>query len=207
MPSAEPGGEPVVLHIERLGGPDQDAAGDVVGSEPRPVRRRWVVAAAVTGALVLGAVVVDRNQYEREVDALVADVESATAAVALADTRAMMVQVYVRPVSSSANPSGSLTVDVDAIVRQAEETGADELAAEGRRLDRATSLPWHDDVAGAREVLRTFVAVEERRLRREGDAEKPTVQDVADAARAVVPPGPQAERLEAVLDGIPRVRD
>ena len=207
MPAADPGDEPVALHIERLGGPDDDAPGDVLGAEPRAVRRRWVVVAAVVGALLLGVAVVDRNQRERELDAFVADVESATAAVALADTRAMMVQVYVRPVSSSGNPGGTLSLDLEAIVRDAEERGADELAAEGRRLDDATLLPWHDDLAGARAVLRDFVATEERRLRREGNAGSPTVQDVADAARAVVPPGPQADRLEAVLDGIPRVRD
>lgn len=207
MPPADPGDEPVVLHIERLGGPDQDGPGDVLGAEPRVLRRRWVVVAAVVGALLLGAAVVDRNQRERELDSLVTDVESAAAAVALADTRAMMVQVYVRPVSSSGNPGGTLSRDLQGIVREAEMRGADELAAEGRRLDEATLLPWHDDLAGARQVLRDFVANEERRLRREGDAESPTVQDVADAARAVVPPGPQADRLEAVLDGIPRVRD
>lgn len=207
MPPADSDDEPVVLHIERLDAPDQDAHADVLGAEPRGVRRRWVVVAAVVGALLLGVVVVDRNQRERELDSFVTDVESAAAAVALADTRAMMVQVYVRPVSSSGNPGGTLSRDLQAIVREAEVRGADELAAEGRRLDDATLLPWHDDLAGAREVLRDFVANEERRLRRDGDAESPTVQDVADAARAVVPPGPQADRLEAVLDGIPRVRD
>ncbi len=207
MRPADPGGEPVVLHIERLGDHEPAGDADVVGSEPRRPRRRWVVVASVAAVLLLGAVVVDRSQREREVDALVADVETAAAAVALADTRAMMVQVYVRPVSASGQPGSTLSADVDAIVRDAEVTGADELSGEGRRLDAATVLPWHDDLAGAREVLRDFVSGEERRLRRDGDDTTPTIQDVADAARAVVPEGAQADRLEAVLDGIPRVRD
>lgn len=206
MPPADPGGEPVALHIERFGGPGEGAGDDVVGSEPRGPRRRWVVVTAVVGALLLGGVVVDRNQREREIDALVSDVETAADAVALADTRATMVQVYLRPVSSSEPLGTTLSSDLWKIVRDAETTGADELRREGARLDAATVLPWHDDVAGAREVLRTFVATEERRLRRDDDTGSPTIQDVADTARAVVPPGPQADRLEAVLDGIPRVR-
>ena len=207
MRPADPGDEPVVLHIERLGGPQGVDGGDVLGSEPRRPRRRWVVAAAVLAVVLLLGLVADRSQREREVDALVADVETAAAAVALADTRAMMVQVYLRPVSASGQPGGRLSADIDAVVRDAEVTGAEELAGERRRLDAATVLPWHDDVAGAREVLRRFVEGEERRLRRDGDDATPTIQDVADAARAVVPEGPQADRLEVVLDGIPRVRD
>jgi hypothetical protein len=207
MPSPDRDAEPVALHIERLDGPEPDGDADVLGADPRPARRRWVVVASVVAVLLLGAVVVDRSQREREVDALIVDVETAAAAVALADTRAMMVQVYVRPVSASGQPGSTLSADVDAIVRDAEVVGADELAGEGRRLDTATVLPWHGDVAGARDVLRRFVEGEERRLRRDDDDTTPTIQDVADAARAVVPEGPQGDRLEAVLDGIPRVRD
>ncbi len=200
----ERGQQPIPLHIEHLDGVPAD--GEVVAAHPRR-RRRTTIVASVVGVLVVGGLLADRAEHRREVDALVADVDGTVVAVRRADTRATLIQIYLRPVSMPGAPGGGPNAELDAIAREAEVVGAEELAALGDRLDDATVLPWHTDVAEAREVLRQFVDGQEDRLLRREDEPVPTAQDLADAARAAVPAGEQTERLEAALDGVPQVGD
>lgn len=196
--------EQVVLHIEQLAD-DPAHDGEVIAARPPRRGRRATVAVSVVGLVLVGGLLADRAQQRQEIDALVADLDSTVTAVRRADTRATLIQIYLRPVSAPERPVGVPSAELEVIVREAEEAGADELADQGRRLGDATVLPWHTDLVEARDVLRQFVDGQEDRLRRQDDDPVPTVQDVADAARAVVPDGEQSERLEAVLGGVSSV--
>ncbi len=194
---------------------DAEPAGETLAFGRDRPRRRWltVVVVALAGLLVAAAAV-DRFSREREVDALIDDVEAVGVAVSTAHQRISAMQQYVRPVSASGQASGRLATDLDSLVSTAAAVGARQVLAQQSLVDENTVLPWHDDVTRAQAGLSDYVEAQADRLSTFGvDGAAPgvvadgTLADAVSALRAAaVEPG-QSVRLERALDGLPGVRD
>ncbi len=173
----------------------------------RPARR-WTTAILV-GMLVLvvAGLLGDRSLREREVEALVADVESASETVAVADQRITAMQLYLRPVAASGASTSGLAADLDGLVAQAATRGAGEVQVRLDDLDDDTVVPWHADVRAARAAVEGYLGTQVERLGSARVSDQPTedaaLAEAITALRAAVPAGDQRERLEAAIRELP----
>jgi len=188
---------------------DLDApAGETLSQGRERPGHRWTSPAllAVAG-LVVAAVLVDRSVREREVEALVDDVERVSATVGRADQRIAALQLYLRPVAASGASTSALAADLDGLVAEAAAQGAQEVQDRQDRLDDPVVLPWHHDVRDARTTVAAYVDTQVERLAAARVSDQPTedaaLGEAVAALRAVVPPGEQAQRLEAALQALP----
>ena len=189
---------------------DAPAGETLVQGAGRPARRpRWWTTPVQVGVVVLvvAALLGDRSLRERELDALVADVETASVAVALADQRIAATQQFVRPVGASGASTSGLAADADGVVARAAARGAEEVRARRDEVDDATVVPWHPDLREARAAVGAYLATQVERLAAARVSDRPT-EDAALAEavaqlREAVPPGPRAQRLEAAIRELP----
>ncbi len=194
---------------------DLDPAAQVlaIGSDRRP-RRGRVVAAVLAAVVVLGSSAVDRGLRDREVDALLADVGSVSAAVGHADRQVSGMQQYLLPATSVQGVSARLAGDLAVLESQAREEGRQDVLDQLPGVETDRVLPWHGDVAAARERLVTYAQAEAERLATTG-AERTAARASAAAAlaelvaalRPLVSDPERSTRLEESLAPLPGLDD
>ncbi len=193
----------------------EGSAGETLSSGRDRPRRRWLVPVLVAlVGLLVAASTIDRVTREREVDALIEDVEAVSTAVSLADQRVTAMQQYIRPVAASRGLPDRLTADLDSLVGDAGAEGSRQMLSQRAMVEENAVLPWHDEVREAQRRLGDYAASQAERLSAAGDgsaaagvaADRALFDAVTALRAAVVEPG-QAVRLEQAVSGLPGVRD
>ncbi len=175
----------------------------------RARRPRWWTTPVQVGVLALAVIGLlgDRSLRERELDALVVDVETASAAVALADERIAATQLFLRPVGASGASTSGLAADPDGVVARAATRGAQEVRARRDEVGDALVVPWHPGLREARTAVEVYLATQVERLAAARVSDRPTedaaLAEAVAALREAVPPGPRAQRLEAAIRELP----
>lgn len=183
------------------------------GRDRRP-RRRWVVVGVLVATVLVGALAVDRGARDQEVDALLDDLDSVSAAVVRADRRVSGMQEYLRPATSLPNVGSALGGDLVELVDGAREDARADVLAQLAQVRDDEVLPWHGDVASARELLGTYVEAEAVRVAATGDGRAAaqvdaaeTVAELAGGLRVLVGDSQRSARLEESLGSLPGIQD
>lgn len=127
----------------------------------RPPRRwPWVVAAAAV-AVGLAVAAADGPLHGRGADAVAEAAGEVRSAAARADGLVSSRVSYASPLLTAAGVDPTLRADLEALVGDGAAAGAADLRAARDRLAAVTLLPWHDDLAAARDAT---VAVADDRI-------------------------------------------
>ncbi len=121
------------------------------GSQRRPHRGLRVAVAAVV-ALALLAVLADRWQRGREVDALVARAAAGQQAVRYADGRVRAAQQYAAPALGGAGVPAGVRTSLEQVVRGAAGDRVADLRDQRAATAGVAVLPWHAQQRRARQA-------------------------------------------------------
>ena len=110
--------------------------------------------------LVLGGVasVGDTRARSRELDGLLAQVEQGEGAVTYADRKVAAMVTYASPALWSASTAPGTRADLERIVEEAAAEGSVRLRGLAAEVAGIRVLPWHGDVADARDRYAAYLA-------------------------------------------------